>query len=137
MIYLGILISIILEASFLSIPILIPIILSYFIFTKNSNAFFLAFASGILIDTFLLNPIGISSIYFCIILFLVFLYSKKFEIESLPFISIFTILASSFYIAIFSSSFFIAKTFICTAISVIIYFQVMRFKKKTSSSLVK
>ena len=138
MIYLGILVAIFLQSSFISVPIILPIILTYFIFSKNTKAFFIAFISGILIDIFLLNPIGISSLYFSLALFLVFLYSRKFEIETLPFIGIFTFISSSIYIFIFSNNFLFLKTIICTILSILIYYSYLKIKKNNNStSLVK
>src|SRR5690349_21666169 len=122
MIYLAVLISIFLNSTLFSTPFFIPIILSYFIFSKNQNAFLLAFIVGIVIDIFLINPIGLTSLYFSTAIFLVFLYSAKFEIETLPFTSIFTFLASTIYLFLFSSNFLIAKAAVCTGLAIIIYY---------------
>ena len=135
MIYLGAFFSILLQVAISSTPIFIPIILVYFIFSKNPISFAIAFLTGIFIDSFLLNPIGISSLYFCLLLFVVSLYSKKFEIQTPLFILLSTFLGSAIYVVILSGSLPFIKAFICTFIALIFYYLISWSKNKSKKKI--
>jgi cell shape-determining protein MreD len=94
-------IALILEGSLTSLPLVLLSLLLFRIATKSSNGFLLAFLAGILLDVFLVRPLGETSVYFLIVLFLIGMYEKKFEVNSLPFIMLATLTTAFVYLIIF------------------------------------
>ena len=123
MIYPALIVTVLLQSSLFSIPFIIPVLLLYFIYSKNPATFFLAAIFGILIDVLLLNPIGLTSLFLCVFLFASSLYFKKFEMETFYFAAIFTLIGSGIYSYIFYPSNFILKAVVCFFVALIIYFR--------------
>lgn len=121
-----------LQGSLFSIPFIIPIILLYFIFSKKESAFFAAAVFGILIDILLLNPLGATSIFLIIFLFISTMYTRIFEAENFYFAAVFTLIGSGVYSYIFYPSDFVLKAIVCLAIVVFVYL-VMRAARRAPS----
>lgn len=130
MIYLLLIALILLQATFFSIPFMIPVLLLYFIYSKNPNTFFIAAIFGILIDILLLNPVGLTSIYLCTFLFISSLYRRIFEMETFYFAAIFTLIGSAVYSYIFYPSNFVLKAVVCFFVAFIIYYTSYFFRQK-------
>ncbi len=139
MIYLGIIISVFLQSTLSTIPIIIPILVYYFIFSKKMNAFGMALVSGIFIDIFLLNPIGATSLFLTIILFIISLYSKKFEIQTPIFLVLITFISTLIYSFLFSPDSSFQKAIFNIALALLILNIIKFWKKKNIhfTSLVK
>lgn len=102
----------ILESSITTLPLTLLILIFAGVVTRSNNIFGLAFLSGLALDLLSFRTIGLSSIYFVSFIFVIFLYQKKFEIETLYFIVIFSFLGSlGFLILIGTSNFFIQSVF--------------------------
>lgn len=138
---LTLIITVLVQSVFLSWPFFIPILLLFFILTKSSNVFLIAFVIGILQDILLLSPIGLTSAYLIIFLFVVSLYFRKFEIRSPYFIFISAFLGCALYLFITSSSFLIYKSLIMGGFSIIAWYLLILIlnskHKKSSPSLLK
>lgn len=105
-------ISLTLESSITTLPLTLLILLFASVATRSNNIFGLAFLSGLALDLLSFRTIGISSIYFTCFIFVIFLYQKKFEIQTLHFIIIFSFLGSLGYlILIGANNFFIQSIF--------------------------
>src|SRR3990172_6013277 len=74
-----ILIALLLEASALSLPLTLVTIVTLSFFYNQRQVLFLAAFFGILLEILLLQTIGISTIFFLIAVFLLFLYKRKIE----------------------------------------------------------
>ncbi len=96
-----VIIALILEGSLTSLPLVLLTLLLFRIASKSNNGFLVAFLSGIILDVFLVRPIGQTSVLFLIVLFLIGMYEKKFEVNSLPFIMIAAFITSFVYLIIF------------------------------------
>lgn len=129
MIYLVLLASVFLQSTLFSIPVMIPVLLLYFIYSKNPNTFLIAAIFGILIDILLLNPIGLTSIFLGIFLFISSLYQRIFEMETFYFAAVFTLAGSAIYSYIFYPSNFILKAIVCFLIAFIIYYSHKIFRQ--------
>lgn len=84
----------------------ISLLILFFIFLNKIFIFFLSFLTGILIDSLSFSFLGERSIYFLIILFLVFLYQKKFEVKNFWFVTISCFMGLLFYNLIFYFKFY-------------------------------
>lgn len=129
MIYPALLATVFLQSTLFSIPAMIPVLLLYFIYSKNPNTFFIAALFGVLIDILLLNPIGATSIFLCVFLFISSLYTRIFEMDTFYFAAVFTLIGSAVYSYIFYPSNFILKATICFLIAFIIYYTRQKLQK--------
>ena len=84
--------ALIIESSLSTIPLVLLVLLSATVISKNNFVFFLAFIFGLLLDLMTLKTLGASSIFFEIFVFLILLYQSKFEIATNLFV-----LAASFF----------------------------------------
>jgi cell shape-determining protein MreD len=91
-------VSLILEASITTIPFVFLVLLVFMVLSRENWLFILAFIFGILLDLIGFRVLGISSIFFIIILFLILLYQSKFEIATNVFILAMSFLGSFSYL---------------------------------------
>ncbi len=80
--------ALLLEVTVVRLPLVLFLLLIIFVRKKNSELFVFALFIGILLDILNLQRIGITSIFFLSLLFLVHLYDRKYEINTLPFVLI-------------------------------------------------
>src|SRR5579859_6429814 len=80
--------AVLLEGTITTVPCVWIILLAWAIMQRNELIFFLGFFAGIILDTFTFHPVGESSMLFTFFLFLVLLYERKYETDSLPFMLI-------------------------------------------------
>ncbi|MBI4098023.1 MAG: hypothetical protein HY426_03195 [Candidatus Levybacteria bacterium] len=109
-------VSIILESTLITLPLSLLIIIFSSIVLRKNEVFILAFFAGLFLDILGLRDIGLSSAFFVAIVFIVFLYQKKFEIKSLTFIAVSAFIASLGYLMIQGTSYALLQTVIATLI---------------------
>lgn len=83
-----------LQTAFFSLPCVLLILILLTILIKELWLFPVAFGMGLLLDIMLFHTVGISSIFFVIILGIIFLYDRKFEVQSIPFVIVFSFVAA-------------------------------------------
>lgn len=81
-----------------TLPVLFLVLLFSVIFFGVETALTTALFSGLLLDALTLRPVGASSLFFLLFVFLVFLYESKFETATIPFILFASFLGSFFYV---------------------------------------
>jgi len=94
-------ISIFLEGTLTSLPLVFLCLLCMTIILRDLRLFVAAFFSGIFLDAFALRPIGETSIFFLIVVLLVLLYQRKYEINTYPFMFIASFVGSLIYLLAF------------------------------------
>ncbi|MBP9716858.1 MAG: hypothetical protein KBD51_02840 [Candidatus Levybacteria bacterium] len=124
------LISIFLESTIITVPLTLLIIIFTAVIFKNNDVFYLAFLSGLLLDILTLGTIGLTSAFFVLFVMLIFLYQKKFEIESLSFITISSFSGSVIYLFLTSSSNLIPQAMLATFIMFMSFFIFKKTIKK-------
>jgi cell shape-determining protein MreD len=129
-------IALILEGSLTSMPLVLLSLLLFRVVMRGNNGFLLAFLAGIILDVFLLRPLGQTSVYFLVVLFIIGMYEKKFEINSLPFITLATLVTSYLYLIIFPApgSFIQAISLTCLAGFLYVILRLKKPKKQASIS---
>jgi len=80
--------ALLLEVTVVRLPLVLFLLLILFVRKKNPEIFVFALFIGILLDILNLQRIGITSMFFLALLFLVHLYDRKYEINTLPFVLI-------------------------------------------------
>lgn len=129
-IFLSIFFAIMLQASVTTVPLVLPIILFLSVVFRNNDVFFIAFLSGLFLDLLTFGRFGISSLYFTVLVFIVYAYQKRFEIETLHFITIFSFLGSLIYLVLVGSGHIFFQSVLATIISVSSFVVYKRFNKK-------
>jgi cell shape-determining protein MreD len=117
-----------LESTIVSLPLVFLIILFAAVVLKNNDVFILAFFSGLFLDFLTLGTIGLSGLYFITVVMLIFLYQKKFEIESLNFVTITALMGSLGYLILTHS----VSIFSEVLFSTFLVFLAFIFYKKTN-----
>lgn len=115
-------ISLILQGSVTTIPLVLILLLNLFIATKKTSVFVIAFFCGLLLDTMLGNPLGQTSIFYLLFLAIVFLYERKFDIQTFPFIFISSFLGSFAYLILYNNRFILMQSLTSALISIAFFF---------------
>lgn len=102
---------VLLESSWTFFPLTIIFLIALFASTKEEAVLIAAFLFGLLLDILTLRAWGISSLFFLIVLLLLFLYEKKFETSSALFIGIYSMLVVLVYFVIFTGQFLPIESF--------------------------
>ena len=68
---------------------------------KKTWIFPIAFLTGLALDALLLNPLGKTSLFLAIFLFIILLYDKKFDIQTFPFVFLASFIGSFAYFIAF------------------------------------
>ena len=97
-----ILISTLLQACVTTLPLVILFFLNAAVVTKKTWIFPVSFLAGLVLDALLFNPMGTTSLFLVIFLFIVLLYDKKFDIQTFPFVFLASFIGSLIYFIIIS-----------------------------------
>ena len=125
-------ISLILESSITTIPLILLVLLVSTVVIKDDIVFLLAFIFGILLDVLTFKTIGLSSAFFTFLVFLILIYEKKFEINTLSFIAFSTLLSSFLFLIFFQRGNIIVQSLVSTAIGLIFFaaFKKLSYKRQ-------
>ncbi|MBI2031981.1 MAG: hypothetical protein HYT08_05200 [Candidatus Levybacteria bacterium] len=126
---------ILLEASITTIPLVLLAILLISVISKKSWIFLLAFSAGLMIDLIKLNPIGKTSLFLTIFLFIVLLYDKKFEIRTVPFVFMASFLGSIAYLIFFGYRDILFQAITSSIIGILSFIAVKKIMKSDSSKV--
>lgn len=109
--------SILFEITLTTLPLVLVVILFSAVVLRRNVVFALAFLSGLFLDLLNLGQLGSSSIFLTFFVLIIFLYQKKFEINNLNFILVFTFIGSNFYLRLQNTNYIILQSIIITLIS--------------------
>ena len=125
-----ILTSIVLQSSVTTLPLVILFFLNAAVVAKKTWIFPMAFLAGLVLDVLLLNPLGGTSIFLVILLFVVLLYDKKFDIQTFPFVFLASFIVSLIYFIVIghTSNIFI-QAIISAVVSTLSFFLLVLFNK--------
>jgi cell shape-determining protein MreD len=104
--------AVLFQGSVTTIPLSLIFLVVLFCIYQNELIFLAAFVSGIFLDILLVQPIGETSIFFILFLFLIFLYQRKFEIASYYFIFLSLFLGTIVYQVLFGTENIVVTAFI-------------------------
>lgn len=107
-----------------TIPLAIVLLVVVTVLFKKSWVFFVAFFLGLFLDLILIRPLGYTGLVFTIFVFLIWLYERKFETQTLTFVFFATFIGSIFYLWLFGYRMVFLQAFI-TALSAIVLFVVI------------
>lgn len=111
-----------LEGSIISLPLVLLFLIIDTVWRRSSHILLLAFLSGIILDIFLVRPIGLTSMYFLIAITGMILYQKKYELKSPFFVIPFSMGASIGYVILFPIPQPFLQVIISTALAGVLFF---------------
>lgn len=114
-------ISLLLQSSVLSLPLVLLVIIVITVVYKNYFVFVLAFIFGILLDILSFKTIGFSPVFFSIIIFLILMYERKFEIQTNYFVIFSSALGSFLFIIFYGYGNLILGTIVSVGIGVLMF----------------
>src|SRR3989344_9065630 len=114
-----------------TIPLSVAILVVSTVIFRKPWVFFAAFLLGFFLDLTLIRPLGYTSLMFAIFVFLIWLYERKFETQTLAFVFLSTFLGSLIYLMIFGYNNILFQSFINALIGVLLFkFSISNFKFK-------
>jgi hypothetical protein len=115
-----------------TLPLVLIMLLCLAVVFKRSWIFALAFFTGLFLDIFLVRPLGESSIFFLFFILMLFLYEKKFEIQTMHFVFLSSFFGTLFYLLIFGYNHVFAQALISSLMAVLL-FKALSAKRKVQS----
>ncbi len=124
-----ILLSVFLQASVTTLPLVLLLFLNAAVVAKKTWVFPAAFLTGAVLDILLLNPMGKTSLFLVIFLFIVLLYDKKFDIQTFPFVFLASFIGSFVYFIAFHISNVFAQALTSTSIAALSFFLLIQLNR--------
>ncbi len=113
-----------------TLPIILPFLLCFTVLFKRPWVFTLALLSGAGIDFLLLRPLGQTGVFFILFIFIVLLYEKKFEIQTMHFAFFSGFLGSLGYLFVFGYNHILEQALICALLGALIFKLFYKYKLK-------
>lgn len=104
-----------------TIPFAVILLAVSAVVLKKSWVFFGALGLGLVLDLFLLRPLGQTGLFFVIFIFLLFQYARKFETQTFSFVFISSFLGSLAYLVIFKYNNIFIQSFINAMIAILLF----------------
>lgn len=92
------------EGSVTTLPLVLVCLITLAAHTKSSRVYAYGLLGGCLLDILTGRPLGLTGLIFSIFLFMIFLYQRKYEIDSYIFVCFASIMLSLIFSVIFASS---------------------------------
>ena len=114
--------SVLFEGTITTLPLTLITLLVIAVMSRDTSVFPFAFIAGLLLDVLLLRPLGATGVFFILYFLLVFLYQRKYEITTVPFV----LFASFFGTVVYTKFFGVDHSFVGAVMSMI--FAVLLFR---------
>lgn len=124
-----ILLSAFLQGSVTTLPLPLLLFLTAAVVVKKTWIFRAAFLTGLLLDIFLLNPLGKTSLFFVIFIFIILLYDKKFDIQTFHFVFLASFIGSLIYFIAFQVSNILAQALVSAIITALLFWALVKLNK--------
>lgn len=126
-------IAVLLEGSVTTLPLVLIVLLCLTIVRRDAIVFSLAFIAGIFLDIVTVQTIGRSSLFFTVMVFLILLYQRKYEINSYPFVFFACLVGSFVFLFMMGIGNIIGQAIVSGALAVIL-FGIVKGRSKMQSS---
>ncbi len=125
-----------LQSSLTTVPVLLVILLLLSIEKRDGSVLAIAFFVGLLYDLLTVQSLGVSSLFFVCFVFIILLYQKKYEIDTLYFVAFASFFGSLLYLVLFglSSIFLQALVVMCLAVVVFVVGKHMNKRKNDTDA---
>lgn len=115
------LIMVLLEGTITTVPVTLLTLLILIIVSKQEWIIILAFFAGLWLDLLLIRPLGASSLFFAVFIFIVLLYGRKFEIQTFPFVCIASFLGAILYLWMFGYNYVLAQALVSAILAILLF----------------
>ena len=122
--------AILLESSVTTLPLVLLIILFMSIVRRSNDVFLTAFFAGLILDILSFGRIGFSSLYFTVLVFLVYSYQRRFEIDTINFMIIFSFFGSFIYLFLVGAGNVLFQSLFSVFLVSVSFFIFRKFNKK-------
>lgn len=122
-----------LELFWTTAPLFLAVVSITAILHKEVDALYLAFWGGFLLDIVSVRPPGGTSLFFISWVFFILLYERKYEINSLPFAGISTLIGSFIFLQIFDYPNIFLQAIVSSMIGLLI-FGLVKFRYFSSAT---
>lgn len=112
---------VIILSSLTTIPVSVGLLVATTVLFKKSWVFFAAFLLGLFLDLFLLRTLGQTSLIFVIFIFVIWLYERKFETQTMTFVFVSTFLGSISYLWLFRQQMVFLQAFVNSLFAIILF----------------
>lgn len=129
----ALLIALLLEGTVTTIPLVLVVLLCLTIIRRDAIVFPVAFLAGFVLDIMVIRTLGTSSIFFTLMLFMILLYQRKYEINSYPFVFFASLFGSIGYSLFFERGSFLMDALIGSFVA-LLFFAFLRFFNKDLKS---
>jgi len=109
------------ESVFTTIPIVFLTVVVLYVIQKQAWILALAFSAGLFLDIMLVRQIGTTAFFLTCFLFLVFLYERKYEVQSYWFVFFSTIGGSLLYTLFFRGEVLIGESIAAALLSLLLF----------------
>jgi len=128
------LIAVFFEGAFITLPLVLDILLVSFVLNRGSWVFLASFMSGILLDIISLRLIGTTSIVFIVLLFILTLYEKKFEVKTVYFVFFSSFIGSLIFLIVFKHDYVLQQGAISSIFAILLFKLFSRIEKRKLSA---
>lgn len=116
------LIAVLIEATFTTIPLSLLLLINFLVLEKKSWVFIAAFLTGLMLDILTLRFLASTGLFFIIFLYVINLYEKKFETANIYFVLFSSFLGAFLYLNIFKISIVLPQALISAILGVVIFY---------------
>jgi len=129
---LSLLVAVLLEITFSSLPFTVIVLILMLFFKKDDYIYYVFFIVGFLMDILLLRNLGLTSFFYLCTIGVVYLYRRKFETTSFPFVVFISFFSSFFYLLMFSDKLIFLQSVFSMFVSIISFMFAYKYlyKKK-------
>ena len=108
-------------SSLTTIPLSIAVLSVITVLFEKSWVFFAAFLLGLFLDLFGLRPLAQTSLFFVLFVFIIWLYERKFETQTLTFVFFSSFLGSIAFLWLFGYQMVFLQSFTTALLSVLFF----------------
>lgn len=127
-IFISFFLLIVVLSSLTTVPFSIAALVVATVLFKKFWVFFAAFLLGLLLDLFGLRPLGYTSLMLVVFMFIIGLYERKFEAQTITFVFVATFLGSLVYLNIFGYQQILLQSLLNSSFAILL-FKVLYFGK--------
>lgn len=110
------------QATISTLPLLLPALIVLHIRKNETWVLIMACVGGLLLDVLLVRTFGQGALLFVFLLLLVSFYERKFETDTIPFVTVASFLGSLFYLYIYETGHNIVQALISACFAALLFF---------------
>lgn len=114
-----------------TIPVVVAVILCFTVVSKNPWVFLAAILVGLFIDLLNLRTLGSTSLFLVIFTFMIFLYQRRFEIQTVPFVFLACFIGSFVYLNVFGYNQVLLQALVNSIGAVMLFILLKKLKVKS------